>query len=579
MNSGRFKENGGNKAGGSECFRPHIRKSVLWLATWLLCGEMQVIVPSANQVNEVLSRLASNAPPSNAELLQVFTEPPLDTGLDHWSLWTLVCLHKHLDRQRWVAYIVESRLKGDLRQIGSAGAFGQPEALPQSGKVPDEPEWKYFFHGCGCCLTNEVTGVSIDVDFTREGDSGKIDRFFYSAFLLSLSAPEFPEGQIRREEPLQHSSQVEIDRLNAAACVVAEHGLRLTPYGMRIAESIEPLSKQIGQLLEWETPAALRNAVYATLAVGDAILTNQLVSKSDIDDDLKSRIAEKSKVVNKSRLRFLQATLKAKDACAPSYLAALADLGPELSEEIVTSRLFQSPVDGAANTSLEIMRVWNRPNLSGILRELLTRRYKEATGFRSILPRLGFAASKRTDLQPRNYQVTQATLALFQRVRCDSLDSQFKDRVRFLIQNAGGAQAGEAALLIYLLEKQTGLECLRKALSGRVPAAYIDAAAACVVIGSKETKQILKDALSNPNQQIQHTTACALAAFPDEDARNAAQHWFRRNDGIKEPMGKEVTILGRTAPVFTFEDIGHANMDAFFNWSLEKLRKDFKSIL
>jgi len=538
-----------------------------------------VIVPSTNQVNEVLRRLASNAPPSNAELIQVLTEPPLKTSLDHWSLWTLICLYKHLDRQRWVGYIVESRLKGDLRQIGCAGAFGHPEALPQSGKVPDETEWKYYFHGCGCCLTNEVTGVSIDVDFTRDGDSGKINPFFYSAFLLSLSASEFPEGQIRREEPFQHSWQVEIDRLSAAACVEAKHELRLTPDGLRIAESIEPLSKQIGQLLEWETTAALRSAVYAALAVGDVILANQLVSKSDIDDDLKSRIAEESEGVIQSRLHFLQATLKAKDSYAPSYLAAVADLGPELSEEIVTSRLFRSPVDGAANTSLEIMRAWNRPNLSGILNELLTRRYKEATGFRSILPRLGFAASKRTDLQPRNYQVTQASLALFQRVRCDSLDSQFKDRVRFLIENAGGAQAGEAALLIYLLDKQKGVQCLRKALSSRVPAAYKDAAAACVVIGSHETKQILKDALSNPNQQIQHTTACALAAFPDEDARNSAQQWFRRNDGIKEPMGKEVTLLGRTGPVFTFEDISHANMDAFFNWSLEKLRRDFKSIL
>src|SRR5262249_13502383 len=151
-----------------------------------------------------------HTPPSESEWNQILTERPIATGLDHWSLWTLVCLRRHLDRQKWVSYIVESRLKGDLRQIGCAGAFGHPEALPQLGDVPGEPEWKYYFHGCGCCLTNKLTGASIDVDFTREGDSDKIDRFFYSNFLLSLSHPEFPEQEIRRDEPLQHSWQVEI---------------------------------------------------------------------------------------------------------------------------------------------------------------------------------------------------------------------------------------------------------------------------------------------------------------------------------------------------------------------------------
>lgn len=112
-----------------------------------------------------------------------------------------------------------------------------------------------------------------------------------------------------------------------------------------------------------------------------------------------------------------------------------------------------------------------------------------------------------------------------------------------------------------------------------MPAAHKDAAAACVIIGSDESQQILKDALSSSDQQIQHTVACALTAFPSADARDSARQWFTRNDGIKEPLGKEVTLLGRTSPVFTFGDISHANMDEFFKWSLEKLRKDFKSAL
>src|SRR5262249_28550913 len=137
----------------------------------LSCTQMQAFIPDASQVGKVLTILKANVAPSDAELTQLLAKPTIVTGLDHWSLWTLICLRRHLDRQKWVAYVVESRLKGDLRQIGCAGAFGHPEGLPQLGKVPDEPNWKYYFHGCGCCLTNEQTGTRIDVDFTREGGS------------------------------------------------------------------------------------------------------------------------------------------------------------------------------------------------------------------------------------------------------------------------------------------------------------------------------------------------------------------------------------------------------------------------
>lgn len=540
---------------------------------------MRLIFPNSNQIYEVVKRLESNTPPSDTELNQALAERPLFTTLDHWSLWTLICLHRHSDRQKWVGYIVESRLKGDLRQIGRAGAFGHPETLPQMGDVPGEPDWKYYFHGCGCCLTNKVKGDSIDVDFTREGESDKIDRFFYSNFLLSLSNPEFPERQIRRERPLQDWWQVEIDRLNDANCIKAEHGLQCTPEGLKVAEVIEPIIKQITHFLDSGTSTAFRNAVYAALTIGDVVLANQLIPQTNIGAELREKIARESDNAHQSRLQFLKAAIQEKDPYGPSYLAAIADLGPELAEETVITYLFQNPVGGTANTALEIVRAWDRPNTVAVLKDLLDRRHREATGFRSALSKLGIGAGKQSDQQPRSYQITKAGLALFQRVRGDSLDSQFKAKVCFLMENAGRAQAGEAALLIYVLDKQNGLQSLRRVLSGSVPAAYKDAAAACVIIGSNESEQILREALSNSNAQIQHTVACALAAFPSESARDSARSWFTRNDGIEEPLGREVTVLGRTTPVFTFEDISHANMDEFFKWSLEKLRKDFKSVL
>lgn len=540
---------------------------------------MQAIIPDVRWINDVLTRLASSTPPSNAELMQVLSAPIVNTQLDRWSMWTLICLRRHLDRQKWVGYIVESRLKGDLRQIGCAGAFGHPEGLPQLGKVPDEPDWNYYFHGCGCCLTNDVTGSRIDVDFSREGDSDKIDRFFYTDFLLSLTRAGFPEDAIRRREPLQHAWQVEIDRLSAASCVETEHGLRLTLHGIRVAEALEPLGKKIAQLLEWETISALRAVVYAALAVGDVILASQVVPRADVSAELQTRIDFESERARRSRMLLLEGALGGNASYRPAFLSALADLGPEFSEEAVIKRLFQSPVDGVANTALEILCWWNRPTLVGVLKELLNRRYSEASGFSSFLRRWRTSRSDKADREPRNYQVIHATVALFQRVRPDSLDARFKAKIRFLIENAGGAQAGEAALLMYLLDTRSGLQRLRSALSGDMPAAHQDAAAACVIIGNEEAKEILKDALSNQDAQIQHTAACALTAFPSEDAKISAREWLTRNDGIKEPLGKEVTVLGRTTPVFTFEDISHANMDMFFKSSFDRLRKDFKLIL
>jgi len=523
--------------------------------------------------------MASQSPPSDAELLRCVDQPAICVGLDHWSLWTLLCLHRHLDRQKWVGYVIESRLNGDLQRLGNAGTFGRPKDSPQSGKVPDEPDWSFFFHGCGCCLTNDVTGVCIDVDFTQEGESNRIDRFFYSNFLSSLERPEFPESVIRRPEPLEHAWQVEIDRLRQVNCLEAGPGTKLTSFGVSLAEALEPLSKEIGRLLEWGTSAALRNTAYAALRLGDVILANQIVLQTDASTELKARIFQECDHVDRARLLSLKNALTGKLLSPQSYLAAIADLGPQLAEESVTSSLFRNPVDGAANTALEILRIWNRPDLADVLKRLLNQRIKEAFGFASILGKLIPRAQNSNDNLPRNYQATHAAIALFQRVRPDSLDTTFKGKLQLLLENTGGAHGGVGALLIYLLNKERGLQCLRGALSGKVPAGQQDAAAACVVIGTQEAKQILEEALGNPDERVQHTVACALASFPTEDARNFARRWFARNDGIQDPLGKEVTMFGSTHSVYTFDEVSHVNMDMFFVSSLEKLRKDFSPLL
>lgn len=95
--------------------------------------------------------------------------PDPDALPSPWETWTLIGLVRHRERQLWVADIIRTRLRGAPADLAAMGALGHPEDVPQSGSVPGMPEWEYYFHGRGCCLTHKVEGDQIDVDFW--GDS------------------------------------------------------------------------------------------------------------------------------------------------------------------------------------------------------------------------------------------------------------------------------------------------------------------------------------------------------------------------------------------------------------------------
>src|SRR5262245_58737115 len=79
-----------------------------------------------------------------------------------WETWTLIGLVRHRDRQNWVAEIIRTRLHGDPARLAKFGALGgHPEAVKPRGVVPGMPEWEYYFHGRGCCLTHKVNGDEI----------------------------------------------------------------------------------------------------------------------------------------------------------------------------------------------------------------------------------------------------------------------------------------------------------------------------------------------------------------------------------------------------------------------------------
>ena len=128
-------------------------------------------------VQTVLAKVARSVP-DERDFHAVLASPPL-TELSPLELWPLIGFFRHERRQKWVGYIVESKLKGVGSELTASGAFAHPEAMEQKGEVPDTPGWRYFFHGRGCCLTH-TDGTSIDVDFADDGSALEIDPYFYS---------------------------------------------------------------------------------------------------------------------------------------------------------------------------------------------------------------------------------------------------------------------------------------------------------------------------------------------------------------------------------------------------------------
>src|SRR5215472_15998548 len=106
---------------------------------------------------------AEHEPINIVSFLQRLPDP--GTLPSPWETWALIGLLRHRDRQLWVAEIIRNRLQGALSDLAKLGAFGHPEGVPQSGNVPNMPEWEYYFHGRGCCISHKVLGDAIDVDF------------------------------------------------------------------------------------------------------------------------------------------------------------------------------------------------------------------------------------------------------------------------------------------------------------------------------------------------------------------------------------------------------------------------------
>ena len=493
-------------------------------------------------------------------------EPKLWTGLNRWELWLLIGLSRHVARQKWVSYIVESRLRGDLHRIGNIGAFGHPEEIKQRGKVPDFPEWTYFFHGCGCCLINEAEGMEIDVDFSKDGQSLQIDPYFYSNFLDSLKNPELPESILKKPAALNDYWQVDLEALERMGCWADR---QVTDFGTQVYDALAPIIDHLSKLQGQLNRAQKTQSVYLALQLGDCVYASSISDPDILPLELVHEIKNREHIAKALRAEFLTPIVSRETQRYGIPLQALAELGPEFSQTETMECLFHTPVDGAANQALEILDLWQPNNFDSVLADLIEFRAGENNpSLVSRIFRWKMKQGEWGDAMPRASQFVHAARLLFIRQH-GKIETKIKSLLITVLKEINTARRGEAAFLLYFLDKAEGLKALDRCLFDRIPMANYEAAAACVLIGSDDAKSLLIKALGSSGLEKQHAAACALSKFPSGDPIPELVNWMQVQDGITDPIGNDTQFDGRTVQTYSMSDVAHANMQNTIDWAIK----------
>lgn len=257
-----------------------------------------------------------------------------------WETWMLIGLIRHRQRHLWVADIIRTRLQGDLARIADMGYMGHPEGVPQHGPVPGMPEWEYYFHGIGCCITHKVHGDAIDVDFF--GDSAEyFEPCFYAWYLDSLRSPEPPEQRIRELYPSLRPLPIVVDDLIAAGVLTRLRGDE-RPY--RISETVLEHEDSIESFCrEWELPD---RRLWLAALIGDWPAANAVAMADPHIAQITAQRSERSREMRIERL------FKVRGDAAADALFGLADLGA--AEPSLKSALRSAP-SGLVSAALKIV--------------------------------------------------------------------------------------------------------------------------------------------------------------------------------------------------------------------------------
>jgi hypothetical protein len=433
-----------------------------------------------------------------------------------WEAWTLLALYRHRRRQLWVGEIVET-LGTTRERVSGFGNLALPEK--QSGVVPGNSDWEFYFHGIGCCLTHRQTGEAIDVDF-HGGSAEHISVFFYEQFLKSLRSPAGVEERVLRLHPKAEAMSLSFDALVEAGAMTKQ-----MHQPARISE--EALEHDEAALRFCDLWNAGKNRTELAAAIGDWLYVGE--------ENSSAQSRAQAQQINEARKQRLLAIYRSAEHPSTA-LEALSDLEIEELPELVIEVL-RGPICGTTSSAIKIVEA--KPALADWWPEV-------------------YATMKRTNPGgiPDAYIWEKcATLLLVRGYRRPEIAAD--------LASAGERNSSGAALLALEFAPELARGLLARALRSYVPAERHRAAATLAVIDRPWCHAELMAVLDGSREQLA-TVDCraALAESRFESVRAAARKWEEENPHERDP-GK-----------FISADEGMLrHTPQFVQWEMEQIRE------
>lgn len=441
------------------------------------------------------------------------------SGLTPWQTWTLLGLVRHRQRNQFVADVMREKLQGDEHSLASAGAFGHPE-IPPSGVVPGLIEWRYYFHGRGCCLTHRTTGEAIDVDFFDE-TADWIDEFFYGTYLESLQTPTFVEERLLALHPSVGTIAIAVEELVNLGLL--EHFADSN--AVRLAFPDDALNQALESLApRWEE----KSLQWAFgVAVGDGLLLHDLAVGNSVE-----RITRLREQIIDRRTKELNSYAGSKRARQETLTALHEIRSPHLPK--LLAKALQQRASAAMSSAVSIIAEIDDPAWCDAVEKLLRRLSSNGK-----LP------------EPHLWLKTAEFLVRHDRPR---LVEQQIPRVRSHV-------LGEVAVLTLEHFPHLAVQTFRRALRSEIPLNRITSAAALAILDEPWSRQELHAVLQESHDWVM-TTECrsALITTHSSESHQVVLEWEQRHP---RPADE--------GPYLSMDEASLRQSDEMINWEMEKL--------
>jgi len=397
------------------------------------------------------------------------------------------------------------------------------------------PEWEYYFHGRGCCISHKVDGDEIDVDFFDDS-ADYFDTFFYENYLKSLRRPEPPEQRICELHPSARGVRIAVAGLLEMGALrpLSEE----SPHAYRIAD-VTSLADEVEMICgAWPDE---KTRVWFAALIGDWLAADEAAADRPELKAITSLRAARCREIRRQRLGHqMSDQQRGHDA-----IRAMADLrAPDLDRCL--EEALQGPPSSLSCAALEIIAEKDNEEWCGRVFELFSR------------------------IDPKG-QIPQPHIWMESLKFLLRHGYRWPEIIASLIK-VGRAEIGEAVLLSLEHAPEMALPLIRKGLLTDVPIDRTRVAAILALINSPWSRRELLRALASSDDQNQTADIrAALLECGDDELRKAVLDWEERNPHENE-VGSYEEIGGRKlGPFYTFGELALKNCAIYLRYEMESL--------